>query len=289
MQAGDVLDGRFALEAIAGHGGMGTVYRARESRAATPSRSRCCAPRPGEARERFAREAALLAELRHPGIVRYVASGVDRRRETVLAMEWLDGETSAQRLRGARSTPAESARCSRGASRRRSARRTRAASSIATSSRNTVPRGGDLTRVKVLDFGVARLARCDADATRTGIVIGTPGYMAPEQARGERDVDARADVFALGCVLFECLTGRPAFAGDNVMAVLAKILLEEAPRARDAIAPDLPAALDDCSRACSRRHREQRPRDGARGRERARDARRARRRPAARGRRDARR
>src|SRR5689334_21223035 len=63
---------------------------------------------------------------------------------------------------------------------------------------------GDLERIKVLDFGVARVA--DATSTRTGVMLGTPGYMAPEQARGDRNVGARSDVFALGCVLFECLT-----------------------------------------------------------------------------------
>ena len=100
-------------------------------------------------------------------------------------------------------------------------------------------------------------------------MLGTPGYMAPEQARGERDVDARADVFALGCVLFECLTGRAAFAGDNVMAVLAKILLEEAPRVARAAAGRCRRRSTSSSRACSRRSPRDRPRDGARSRPRS--------------------
>ena len=80
--------------------------------------------------------------------------------------------------------------------------------------------GGQVDRLKLLDFGVARLV--NAVSTRSGMVVGTPGYMAPEQARGEPRVDARADIFSLGCVLFECLTGRPAFSGEHVYAVLAK-------------------------------------------------------------------
>lgn len=80
--------------------------------------------------------------------------------------------------------------------------------------------------------------------TRTGASIGTPRYMAPEQARGRRDIDARADVFSLGCVMFECLTGHPPFTGDSPVPVLMKILLEEAPRL-GLICTGIPTALDD--------------------------------------------
>src|SRR6185437_5538879 len=79
--------------------------------------------------------------------------------------------------------------------------------------------------------------------TIPGGVLGTPGYMAPEQARGEPNIDARADVFALGCVAYECLAGRRAFDGDSPMAILAKVLLEDRPRLRAARA-DVPAALE---------------------------------------------
>ncbi len=85
---------------------------------------------------------------------------------------------------------------------------------------------GRADRMKVLDFGVARVA--GSALTATGVLLGTPSYIAPEQARGAREVDGRADLFSLGAVLFECLTGRPPFSGEHVMAVLAKVLLEEA-------------------------------------------------------------
>ncbi|HEX4514018.1 MAG TPA: AAA family ATPase, partial [Polyangiaceae bacterium] len=107
---------------------------------------------------------------------------------------------------------------------------------------NIVLVAGDVTRAMLIDFGVAR-ADVGPRRTRTGLVVGTPGYMAPEQARASRDVDARADVYALGCVLFECLTGRPPFAGEHPVAVLAKVLLDEAPRLAS-IAPAMPPDLD---------------------------------------------
>ncbi len=97
--------------------------------------------------------------------------------------------------------------------------------------------------------------------TRTGAAIGTPRYMAPEQARGSRDVDARADVFSLGCVLFECLAGQPPFTGDNPMAVLVKILLEEAPRI-GALRDCSPAELDDLVARMISKDVAVRPRDG---------------------------
>jgi tetratricopeptide (TPR) repeat protein len=102
--------------------------------------------------------------------------------------------------------------------------------------------GHDVGRVKVLDFGIAQLS--DATTmTKTGVVLGTPGYIAPEQARSGQDIDARADVFALGCVLFKCLTGTPVFSGDRLVIVLAKILFEEAQRVRR-LQPNVPPALD---------------------------------------------
>jgi hypothetical protein len=102
--------------------------------------------------------------------------------------------------------------------------------------------GGHIDRVKVLDFGIARLIGATS-LTRADVMIGTPAYMAPEQAQSEQAVDARADVFALGCVLMECLTGEPVFMGENVIAVLAKILIQDPPRLHE-LRPDLPRELD---------------------------------------------
>src|SRR5262249_26241741 len=101
----------------------------------------------------------------------------------------------------------------------------------------------------------------ESSATRTGTTLGTPAYMAPEQARGERDVDARVDVFALGCVLFECLAGKPVFAAEHVMGILAKVLLEEAPRSKE-LRADVPAPLDDLIARMLSKSAAERPPDG---------------------------
>src|SRR5262249_30654931 len=109
---------------------------------------------------------------------------------------------------------------------------------------NIFLRSGDVEQAVVLDFGVARPAEMNSVLTRTGAVVGTPGYMSPEQARGDREIDARADVFSLGGVLFKCLTGQAAFAAESVVAQLAKILFYEAPHVRE-LRPGVPLELDD--------------------------------------------
>lgn len=95
----------------------------------------------------------------------------------------------------------------------------------------------------LIDFGVARRIAHSCQVTRTGLLIGTPEYMAPEQARGQRHIGPATDIFSLGCVLFECLTGQPPFVAEHLAAVLAKILFGEPPRLR-ALRPELPQSLE---------------------------------------------
>src|SRR5262249_53035648 len=104
--------------------------------------------------------------------------------------------------------------------------------------------GGAPEAATLLDLGIARYADATRRMTQTGSVIGTPGYMSPEQARADHDLDPRADVFSLGCVLFECLAGRAAFAGEHAIAILARILLEDAQPPSQS-RPGLPRALDE--------------------------------------------
>lgn len=237
--AADSAD-RFVLREIVGSGAMGSVHRAVDRRSGATVAFKKVVAGNAELLARFDVEAAALAALEHPGIVRLVAHGVTFDDLPFLAMEWLEGEDLAARLERGALSARETAILGAGA-----------ASALATAhQRGIVHRdvkpanlflcGGAAGRVKLIDFGLARIA--GRALTATGTLLGTPGYFAPEQARGAADVDGRADLFSLGAVLFECLSGGAAFPGEHMMAVLAKVLLEEAPRLR-ALCPEAPPAL----------------------------------------------
>ncbi|NUQ79616.1 MAG: protein kinase, partial [Polyangiaceae bacterium] len=231
MRPGEFVGGIFEIERVAGEGGMGVVYRARWDN--LPVAVKILHGAGIEGRARFLREAKLLASLTHPAIVKYVAHGFASSGEPYLVMEWLEGEDLGSRLSRARLTTSETIALGR-----RIADGLAAAHAQGVVHRDVKPNNiflpfGDIALAKLLDFGIARASTETRIMTRTGTFMGTPGYVAPEQARGAKDIDGRADVFSLGCVLFECLTGRPAFAAEHVIAVLAKILFEEAPRVRE--------------------------------------------------------
>jgi hypothetical protein len=242
MGPGITIADRFEVERAAGTGGMGTVYRARDRVTGLPVALKVLREDAGQA-DRFAREAEVLCELRHPGIVRYVAHGTTRAGQPYLAMDWLEGEDLADRLARTGLTVADSVKLVIRASEALSVAHARGIVHRDIKPSNLFLPNGDVEQVKLLDFGVVRVQQATRSPTRTGTTMGTPGYMAPEQARGERHIDARADVFSFGCVLFECLTGRPAFMGEHVMALLAKILIAQAPRVSET-RKDVPAALD---------------------------------------------
>lgn len=235
------IAGRFDVEGVAGSGGLGVVYRCRD-RAHGGTVAVKVAPRATpKVRERFLREAEMLSTITHPSVVQYVGHGLTETEEPYLAMEWLDGEDLHVRLERSPLSLSESIALAR-----HIASAVAAAHLVGIVHRDVKPAnvflvGKDPNVPKLIDFGIARAG--SQHLTQPGGVLGTPGYMAPEQARGEAMIDARADVFSLGCVLYECLSGRRAFDGDSPMAILAKVLLEEPPSLR-ALRPDIPAALD---------------------------------------------
>lgn len=257
-----VLADRFELEKVVGTGGMGEVYRAKDRLTGKQVAVKLLfASLHGDV-DRFQREALLLAELHHPRIVRYVAHGVTPTGRAYLAMEWLEGEDLGDRLTHRPLSVAETIAVGRRVAEALAALHERGVVHRDVKPSNVFLVGGLSNDVKLLDLGVARLTSGARQATHSGVMIGTPGYMAPEQARGQRDVDARADVFALGCVLFECLANRPAFVGDNMPALLAKILLEPSPRI-SSLVPNVPPELDDLVARMLEKHALDRPANGA--------------------------
>ena len=227
---------------------MGTVYRALDRDSGLSVALKVMHESGDESRRRFDIEARALAELSHPHVVRYVTSGVAEEGQPFLVMEWLEGQDLAKRLSTARLSTDESLTLARLV-----AEGLGAAHALGIVHRDIKPTnlflvGGDVATVKIVDFGLARLnttnTRRSLALTRTGMIVGTPGYMSPEQANGDgRAIDARSDVFSLGAVLYECLAGKPPFQADNFLALFAKLLLEDAPRLAEA-RPDLPPALD---------------------------------------------
>jgi hypothetical protein len=241
MQPGDVVARRFEVERLAGAGAMGIVYRAADRQTGGAVALKVLSH--GSA-DRFLREARVLAELAHPHIVGYVDHGHTDSREPYLAMEWLEGIDLAQRLSSGPLPLSEALELARSAAGALAAAHARGVVHRDIKPSNLFLVGGDPKAVKVLDFGAARFVQTTSVPTASGIVLGTPGYLAPEQVHDEHTVDGRADGFALACVLFESLTGRPAFVAQHVLALLGKILRDQPPRLRELL-PSIPRELDE--------------------------------------------
>lgn len=259
MWIGDVVANRFVIERPVGSGGMGTVFLAIDRATDDPVAVKVMDLATEQAIDRFRREASVLSDLAHPGIVRYIAHGETEQRESFLVMEFLKGEDLAERLsRGALSIE-DCLTVSRHATEALAFAHSAGVVHRDVKPNNLFLVGGECSRVKVLDFGIARTRYQTQGLTQSGAMLGTVGYMAPEQAMGSREVDARADVFALGCVLFECLTGRAAFAGSHPVAVLAKVLAEDPPSVSEVV-PGL-EAFDSLVGQMLAKRPDDRPRD----------------------------
>lgn len=256
MEKGAIIAERWELLEEGGRGGLGVVWRAvdRTSGDIVAVKLLHGSSETGVATNLawFAREASVLADLTrdaggHPGVVRHVDHGALEDGTAFLVMEWLDGQPLSRRLasRDQGLTVGETIALGLGVAKALAFAAHHGVVHRDIKPSNLFLRGGDPGQVVVLDFGLARAVDGGGTRlTRTGAIMGTPGYMAPEQARGSRQLDCATDVFSLGCVLFECLAGRQPFAADHVVAVLARILFEEAP-ALSVLRDDLPTELVD--------------------------------------------
>lgn len=236
---------RYVLEVLAGTGGMGSVYRALDQETRTRVAVKVVAHRPRRTSKsgetRVGREAAVLADVRHPGIVRYIDHG-DCPEGHYLVMEWVGGASLAERLRQGPLAEADALELGERLAHALAYLAERGIVHRDVKPDNVMLAEGDVTRPILVDFGIARTLHGEA-LTRTGAMLGTPRYMAPEQIRAPTKVDGRADVFSLGCVLFECLAGRAAYDDPDPVTVLSRILLDPPPRLAS-LMPHVAPALD---------------------------------------------
>src|SRR3954452_6153783 len=219
---GAEIDG-FVIEAVAGRGGMGVVYRARQQRPDRVVALKVIAPdlaHDAAFRARFERESSIAAQIEHPNVIPVYAIG-EADGVLYIAMRFVDGTDLRTLLDG--DGPVDPLRAAKIVD--RVGRALDAAHAQGLVHRDVKPAnilladaaGGD--HVYLTDFGLSRHVHATSGPTRTGAFMGTIDYVAPEQARGER-VDARADVYSLGCVLFTALTGGVPFDLDNDLAKL---------------------------------------------------------------------
>ncbi len=237
------IGGRFVVESPVARGGSGVVYRCYDTVSEQTVALKVLAVEAGvapEEEQRLEREGRLLSELRHPHIVRIIASGVLEEFGNVpyVAMEWLDGEDLASRHRRNPLTMAQAVELAIAVG-----EALEVAHGAGVIHRDVKPGNIFLCQgrpdwathldvfPKLLDFGVA--AKDNVHATRTGDLVGTPAYMAPEQARGDGTVDVRADIYSLGATLFEIISGRPPHVGPTAIAMLARLVTTPAPRLRE--------------------------------------------------------
>ncbi|MPZ16955.1 MAG: protein kinase [Luteitalea sp.] len=225
--------GRYAIERKLGQGGMGVVYAARDQRLERRVALKMLSSLASDetARKRFWREARLAASISHPNVCQLYEIGEDAG-ELFIAMELLEGESLAERVRRGPLSVAETVPIGLEVLAALSALHARDVvhRDLKPSNVFLTPHG-----VKLLDFGLARTSQLEpaglssaTELTRAGVVVGTPRYMAPEQVTGEA-LDPRADLFAVGAMLFEMLAGRPAFTGRSAVEILHATLYEQPP------------------------------------------------------------
>ncbi len=269
---GRVLDGKYEIVSPLGEGGMGAVYRARRVHIGDEVAVKVLHPRfvnDETLVERFRREARAAAQLHHPNVVIIHDYGEAGGAEAFayIVMELVRGASlrgvlqSEERLDAARAVSLMRDICAGvgAAHRRQIVHRDLKPDNII-----VMPPDDDHDgeRVKVVDFGIAKLRDMASDSTLTqaGAVVGTPYYMSPEQCRGE-SLDARADVYSLGAMLYEMLAGSPPFTAPSVTGVIAKHLTEAPPRIPDDL--QVPRALQETVMRALAKDPDARQRDAA--------------------------
>ncbi|MCG8418812.1 MAG: serine/threonine protein kinase [Proteobacteria bacterium] len=247
-------------------GGMGSVYLAREQISGRSAAVKILLPEFARNRsvvQRFFNEARAAQSVEHPGVVKIYGADYDDEGNAYLVMEYLEGESLAQRIgregrlsiEQSRAITYETVSALAAAHARGIVHRDLKPGNIFLMRDPSVPAG---ERVKLLDFGVAKLIASDTPLTHMGDVIGTPLFMAPEQCRGDINIDHRADLYALGCLLYNMLCGRPPFAGNSPGNVICAHLQAPVPPPRMFL-PEIPSDLESLLAALLQKNPARRP------------------------------
>jgi serine/threonine-protein kinase len=247
------LGDAYTIEGEIGRGGMGVVYRARDERLQRRVAIKVLPPElafQNDIRERFTREAQTAARLSHPHIVPIHSVG-EGEGLVYFVMGYVDGESVAARIRRRGKLPVEESRRIM----KEAADALSAAHALSIIHRDIKPDNilleGTRGRVMVTDFGIAKALSSTSAATLTGagVAIGTPAFMSPEQAAGEREIDGRSDLYSLGIVTYQMLTGELPFNAPTVAGILMKQITEVAPNVstkRPDVPEDLALAVTRC-------------------------------------------
>jgi eukaryotic-like serine/threonine-protein kinase len=260
---GAMLGNRYEITSVLGVGGMGVVYKAQDRELGEPVAIKTLKPEmvaaDTTALERFKSEIKLARRISHRNVVRTYDLG-EMHGLYYLTMEFVEGTSLKDLIRQRGRLPASAVLPIA----KQLCRALEVAHDEGVIHRDIKPQNmvvqGDGV-LKVMDFGIARLASRPAESghTQAGMVVGTPEYMAPEQLLGD-EVDGRADLYATGCVLYECLTGDVPLTAASPIQLVAKVLEEDpVPPARRF--PDIPAALSDLVMWTLAKSRDERPRD----------------------------
>lgn len=236
LSPGTVLAAKYRLESVLGVGGMGTVYRAEHLALKAPVAVKVIDRKVEEGDltlSRFMREAQSAAALRSPHVVQILDYGTDQGRP-FMVMEMLEGEPLADRLKRVGHLPPDETyriilHVAKAVSKAHEADIVHR--DLKPDNIFLVHNEGD-ELAKVLDFGVAKVEATQLDGqghTRTGSLLGTPYYMSPEQAQGNKDVDGRSDLWALGVIAFECMTGVRPFQSDGLGDLVLQICIRDIP------------------------------------------------------------
>jgi tetratricopeptide (TPR) repeat protein len=234
---------------------MGTVYRAMDEETGSYVALKTLRDDVPDGAERFSREVSALARMSHPSIVKYVAHGDEPQ---FVAMEWLEGVDLGKLLREQKVLPIGEAIDLAA----RIADAVEHAHALGIVHRDIKPSNiffehGDIGNARVVDFGLAWISGDLQFKSTAGVLLGTPSYMAPEQVRGE-PLDGRADVFAIACLLYRCVTGVGPFNADDAVATLAKVLFHE-PEPASSLRKGVPRALDEVLARAMSKERGKRP------------------------------